>query len=335
FDSAKHVGGSTTLGFPIPPRHPSRLHPHRGPQAPMQHHTLLAHAPHRPLSRQRLFRPRQHVFHAPDVLLIQYPHAPHFFPATASGRGFPATSAPSPGLPVVPACASPLLPPANAPSTAPAPPAADHTPEPQCVAVADHPTAPLSPAGRARTRPVPNRPADSAGWSATPSSASTQRWPPPGGWPAPPPVAAAPRLAAPSAPAATRSAITPAIPAVPAWTSEPEILFVPCPRSKLESAPCPVPICITRYVVTVLVSHQLESVARRRCFQVASLKSPAVGTDGCWPSFSSCSWSAGVFGCGTPDFWKNSPIKTALSRRSGKTGPKARSCASQRNLFRW
>src|ERR1019366_1008904 len=54
--------------------------------------------------------------------------------------------------------------------------------------------------------------------------------------------------------AATRSAITPAIPAVPAWTSEPEILFVPCPRSKLESAPCPVPICITRYVVTVLVS---------------------------------------------------------------------------------
>src|SRR5450756_1620387 len=264
FDSAKHVGGSTTLVFPIPPRHPSRLHPHRGPQVPMQHHRLLVHAHHRLLFRQRLFVHRQHVFHAPDVLLIQYPHAPHFFPATASGRGFPAKSAPSPGLPVVPACASPLLPPANAPSTAPAPPAADHTPEPQCVAVADHPTAPLSPAGRARTRPVPNRPADSAGWSATPSSASTQRWPPPGGWPAPPPVAAAPRLAAPSAPAATRSAITPAIPAVPAWTSEPEILFVPCPRSKLESAPCPVPICITRYVVTVLVLSQPHSHSSTR-----------------------------------------------------------------------
>src|ERR1019366_2151912 len=99
FDSAKHVGGSTTLVFPIPPRHPSRIQPHR----------LLAHAHHRLLFRQRLFVHRQHVFHAPDLLLIQYPHAPHFFPATASGRGFPAKSAPSPGLPVVPACASPLL----------------------------------------------------------------------------------------------------------------------------------------------------------------------------------------------------------------------------------
>jgi hypothetical protein len=39
--------------------------------------------------------------------------------------------------------------------------------------------------------------------------------------------------------------------------SEPEVLFVPCPRSKLESATRRVLICITRYVGAVLGSAWL------------------------------------------------------------------------------
>src|SRR5713226_5136961 len=40
----------------------------------------------------------QHVFHLLDVFLVQLRHAPHFFPATASTRGFAAR----PGLSLVP-----------------------------------------------------------------------------------------------------------------------------------------------------------------------------------------------------------------------------------------
>src|SRR6266853_169749 len=44
----------------------------------------------------RLFIDGQHILHLPDVLFIQFRDAPHFFPATASGRGFAAKSGLSP-----------------------------------------------------------------------------------------------------------------------------------------------------------------------------------------------------------------------------------------------
>src|ERR1017187_1316518 len=54
----------------------------------MQHHRLLVDTNHRLTCRKRSFIQPQHVLHAGDVLLIQLRHAPLFFPATASDRGF-------------------------------------------------------------------------------------------------------------------------------------------------------------------------------------------------------------------------------------------------------
>src|SRR6267154_1887620 len=52
-----------------------------------------------------LFIDGQHVLHLPDVLLVQFRDAPHFFPATASGRGFVAKPGLSPALLWGPVCA--------------------------------------------------------------------------------------------------------------------------------------------------------------------------------------------------------------------------------------
>src|SRR5713101_7994443 len=90
FDSAEHVGGAATLVFAIAPRHSSRPHGQGRTNLLVEHHRFLIHTNPRFPFTQRLFVHGQDVFHPPDVLLIQFRHAPHFFPATASGRGFPA-----------------------------------------------------------------------------------------------------------------------------------------------------------------------------------------------------------------------------------------------------
>jgi hypothetical protein len=103
-DPAKYVGGSATPVFIVPPGSSSRLHRQRGTGVGMQHHRLLVDADHRCSLPERLFIQPQHLLHAGDVLLIQLPHAPHFFPATASGRGFPAAPGWSRARLAVPAC---------------------------------------------------------------------------------------------------------------------------------------------------------------------------------------------------------------------------------------
>src|SRR5215469_2456207 len=198
----------------------------------MQHHWLLVHTNHRFPLTQRLFVDRQDVLHAPDVLLIQFRHAPHFFPATASARGFRAGRGSSLGPPGAPVCASPLLRSAGAPSNVRGLRAADHRPGRRCVAGVAHPARSFSPVAAARTRPAPARLADSVGWSARRSSASGPRsWRPDGRF-APRLVAAGPRLVAPFAPAADRSVTGGVVPAVPAWTIESAVASS-CPSYRL------------------------------------------------------------------------------------------------------
>src|SRR5712691_9019170 len=84
----------------------------------------------------------------------------------------------------------------------------------------------------ARTRPGPGRLGDRVGWSAIPSSGSTLRSSPPAGWAAHRPTAAGPKRVAPSARAVNHSATSAATPAVPAWTTEPQIA-PSCPSYKL------------------------------------------------------------------------------------------------------
>src|SRR6266567_6783878 len=253
FDSAEHVGGAATLLFAIAPRHSSRPHGQGRTNLLGEHHRFLLHPNHRFPFTQRLFVHGQDVFHPPDVLLIQFRHAPHFFPATASGRGFPAKPESFPVPLAEPVCVLPLLRSASAPSSASGLPAVDHTPAPRCVAGAVHPARPLSPAVAARTRPAPNRLADSVGWSAIRSSGLAPRSSPLAGWVDRRPVAAAPKLATPSAPAVNHSATSAATPAVPAWTIEPKIARS-CPSYKLEHGAQQVYICITLYAVGVLAT---------------------------------------------------------------------------------
>src|SRR5258708_11303908 len=130
----------------IPTGYPSWLHRHRRTDFLIQNHRLFVDTHHRLPYRQRLFIHCQHILHACDVFLIEFGHAPHFFPATALGRGFRAGFGPFLVPPAAPACALLLPPLASAPSTAPAPRAADCTPRLRCAATAGHPTGRLSPA---------------------------------------------------------------------------------------------------------------------------------------------------------------------------------------------
>src|SRR5271167_2480743 len=259
---AKHVGGAATLVFAVAPRHSSRPHGPGRTNVLVEHDRFLVHAHHRFPLTQRLFVHGQDVLHAPDIFLIQLRHAPHFFPATASGRGFPARPESFPVPLAAPVCVSPLLRSAAAPSSASGLPAADHTPAPRCVADAAHPARPLSQAVAARTRPAPSRLADSAGWSATRSLELRPRSSPLGGWVAPRPVAAGPKPAAPSARAVNHCATSAATPAVPVWIAEPKIAQS-CPSYKLGPGSQQVSIRITIYVVVVL-AFRPEALTRIR-----------------------------------------------------------------------
>ena len=90
-NAAEDVGCSAAQVLIIPPCNSSLLQGSRRPRMLMQHHWFLINANYWFTLCQRLFVDLEHVLHTGDVLLIQLRHAPHFSPATASGRGFPAT----------------------------------------------------------------------------------------------------------------------------------------------------------------------------------------------------------------------------------------------------
>ena len=233
----------------------------------MQPHRLLVDTHHRFPRRERLLLYGQHILHAGDVFLIEFGHAPHFFPATVSGRGFRAGCGPSLVPLGAPVCALPPRPPAGAPSSAPGLPAADCRPGPRCAAAVGHPTALLSPAAPAPTRPLPARLADSVGGSAIPSSGSTQRCGLPCESLAHPPVAAAPRPVAPFVPAADRRPTIHPIAAAPAWTTGSEPSYpLPCPSNTPRPVRRQVSTCITIHVVAALGDS--AAVVEKRTFNV-------------------------------------------------------------------
>src|SRR5258708_24458715 len=162
-DAAENVGRSATPILGIPTGYPSWLHRHRRPDFLMQNHRLFVDTHHRLPYRQRLFIHCQHILHACDVFLIEFGHAPPFFPATALGRGFRAGFGPFLVPPAAPACALLLPPLASAPSTAPAPGPADSKPRLRSPPPPGHPTGLLSPPPPPPPSPAPIRRADSVG----------------------------------------------------------------------------------------------------------------------------------------------------------------------------
>src|SRR5664279_1852498 len=85
--STENISRTAPFVLIISPRFPSRLGRRRGAHVGVQRDWLLIHTHHRFLGIVGLFIGLQHVFHLGDVLVIEFGHAPHFFPATAGGRG--------------------------------------------------------------------------------------------------------------------------------------------------------------------------------------------------------------------------------------------------------
>src|SRR5215472_927125 len=278
FDPTEHVGRTTALVLTIAPSHAPGRHRLRGANVLVQHDRLFVHAHHGFPLAQRFFVHRQDILHASDIFFIQFRHAPHFFPATASGRGFPARHGWSRVLLAAPVCVSPPLRSAGAPSSAHAPPAASRRPARRCVADPAHSARPLSPVGAVRIAPVLGRLVESVGWSAIPSSASRRCFSPPAGRFDLRPVGVGPRLATRFAPAANRSAIAGATPADPVSTAEPEIASS-CPSYKLGHGIQQVSTRITIHVVMVLGTIQAadycQSLARLFAYAYRSAYSGA------------------------------------------------------------
>ena len=84
---AEDIGGAASFVLVVPFRRPAGGSGNRRPDVGVQRDRLLVQADHRFRSGVGLFIGCQNVFHLLDVLRIQFRHAPHFFPATASGRG--------------------------------------------------------------------------------------------------------------------------------------------------------------------------------------------------------------------------------------------------------
>jgi len=89
FHDTKHIRCTPTPVFIVPFGGRAGPGRNRGAQFAMQRHRLLVQAYNRFKGIIGLLVQSQHVLHLADVLTVQLSHAPHFFPATASSRGFP------------------------------------------------------------------------------------------------------------------------------------------------------------------------------------------------------------------------------------------------------
>jgi len=84
---AEDIGGAASFVLVVPFRRPTGGSGNRRPDVGVQRDWLLVQADDWFSRSVRFFIGRQNVFHLLDVLLIQFRHAPHFFPATALGHG--------------------------------------------------------------------------------------------------------------------------------------------------------------------------------------------------------------------------------------------------------
>ena len=87
FHRAENISRTTALVFAVSPGLPPRRGRGWRSDIGMQRYRLLVQTHHRLLSIIRAFISLQDVFHLLDVLVGEVGDAPHFFPATAGGRG--------------------------------------------------------------------------------------------------------------------------------------------------------------------------------------------------------------------------------------------------------
>ena len=80
---AENIGRAAPFVLVIPPRFPPRLGWGGGTHVGVQRDRLLIQTYHRLVGIVGLFVRLQNVFHLGDVGVIEFGHAPHFFPATA------------------------------------------------------------------------------------------------------------------------------------------------------------------------------------------------------------------------------------------------------------
>src|SRR5450755_4146856 len=120
----------------------------------MQRDGFLVQTNHRFSGAVGLLIDRQNVFHLSKVLGVEIGDAPHFFPATASGRGCSTKHGWSRVPRAEPVFASRLPRRSAAPSNALVPPGADCTPSRSRVAFRRHPTVPGNHVLAARTKPL-------------------------------------------------------------------------------------------------------------------------------------------------------------------------------------
>ena len=79
----ENIGRTAPLVLVISPRFPSRLGRRGWAYVGVQRDRLLIQAHHRLLGIVVPFIRLQNILHLGDVFLIEFGHAPHFFPATA------------------------------------------------------------------------------------------------------------------------------------------------------------------------------------------------------------------------------------------------------------
>ena len=90
FHNPKHISCATSFVFVIRSyRFPWFRRPRRA-YVCVQCYRLLVQANYRFVRLIRFLIDRQYILHPFDVVPVQFCHAPHFFPATALGRGFQA-----------------------------------------------------------------------------------------------------------------------------------------------------------------------------------------------------------------------------------------------------
>jgi hypothetical protein len=162
FDSAEYVGGAATPIFAIPSGDSSRPHG-QGGRISWWSTTGFPSTQTTGSRSLRGFSYRAKMSSIRRMYSSSSSATHHIFPATASGRGFPARPEWFPVSPAAPVCVSALLRSAGVLSSASGLPAVDHTPALRCAADAAHPARPLSPAVAARTTPAPSRLADCVG----------------------------------------------------------------------------------------------------------------------------------------------------------------------------
>ena len=92
FYNPKYICGTTPFVLIIRSRRLSGSHRPRRTHVRMQRYRLFVQAYYRFVHPIRFLIDRQYVLHLFEVVLVQFRHAPHFFPATASGRGFQGVS---------------------------------------------------------------------------------------------------------------------------------------------------------------------------------------------------------------------------------------------------